>query len=511
MKIGFLFGAGAEVPYDMPSGGSFALDIFRVNTTQAKNEFKNMRSEIDSTTAYATEWLPQNYESKSIFTFGKPVFESLIKDTVEHNREKIIKIVVDLDKIGLRLVKEYRKAPFCLDVDASIVNILKKDVKNIKLSNQLQFKDAFEEGNKLFQSNYFSAMLMIYKKMDSDPQKKRELGKIITSILQLLLGALGEKVARQINDSPFAKKDDDIDLFDDLGELFQLNYSFAGVIGLNYLFEKDNEDEQLSLDNDIDVIVNFAGKLLEKIFSNVLDYKTLIDTYWHYLYCPNSEWSKFCKISIFLLTVRDYIEKQSKEVDRNKKGYYDDVQEWIDKNNNNEITIATTNYTGLIQEKISNTKIHYLNGSTNLWYDPYVNRIGNKDDLVQEEKHFLVPLLFTQSGTKPMTSIHMSKEYVDVFQSFKQSDVICSVGFGFNPDDEHINGIIRELIEDGKHLVIVAPDHQQDSEEYRDKLANKLKVTKRSNIHIILVNKERYCANGFWLDEVQNITAKFSK
>lgn len=510
MKIGFLFGAGAEVPYDMPSGGSFALDIFRANTERSKSEFRIMRSMIDSATTYASEWLPQDYETKSIFTFGKPVFESLIKDTIEHNREKIIDNIIHLDSIAKPIIKEYSDSPICVNVDSYFEDLLQRDIKNTHLSRQLKFKDAFKEGNELFQSSYFSGLLLVYKKIDSDLRLKRDLGKVITSILQLLLGALGEKVARQINDSPFAKKDDDVDLFDDLGELFQLNYSFAGVVGLNFLFEQDDRREQINYDDKLETIVNFAGKLLEKIFSNVLDYKTLIDTYWHYLYCPNSEWSKFCRISIFLLTVRDYIEKQSKEVDRNKKGYYDDVQDWIDKNKN-EITIATTNYTGLIQEKISNTKIHYLNGSTNLWYDPYVNRIGSKDDLVQEEKHFLVPLLFTQSGTKPMTSIHMSKEYVDVFQSFKQSDVICSVGFGFNPDDEHINGIIRELIEDGKHLVIVAPDYQQDSEEYRDKLANKLKVTKRSNIHIILVNKKRYCANGFWLDEVQNITAKFSK
>lgn len=29
MKVGFFFGAGAEISYGMPSGGKFALNIFK--------------------------------------------------------------------------------------------------------------------------------------------------------------------------------------------------------------------------------------------------------------------------------------------------------------------------------------------------------------------------------------------------------------------------------------------------------------------------------------------------
>ncbi|HIY01641.1 MAG TPA: hypothetical protein IAA26_07325 [Candidatus Blautia faecipullorum] len=47
MKQGFLFGAGAEIDYDMPSGGTFALDIFCQDETSAKEEFKAMRDAID--------------------------------------------------------------------------------------------------------------------------------------------------------------------------------------------------------------------------------------------------------------------------------------------------------------------------------------------------------------------------------------------------------------------------------------------------------------------------------
>lgn len=34
MKYGFLFGAGAEAAYGLPSGGKFALEIFRYDTAK---------------------------------------------------------------------------------------------------------------------------------------------------------------------------------------------------------------------------------------------------------------------------------------------------------------------------------------------------------------------------------------------------------------------------------------------------------------------------------------------
>lgn len=306
VKIGFLFGAGAEVPYNMPTGGTFALDIFRQDSSESKDEFKKMREQINSNTAYATEWLPQGYDEKNIFVFGKSVFENIIKDTVEHNRDKIINSLTNLDGLSLRTIKKIETTNNEIDINETFEKILSQPIDNVSCAQDIRLKTQFHEGDALFQSHYFSALLLIYKSANQSSYKG-ELGQIIVSILQLLLGSLGENLARQINDSPFDKKDDEIDLFDDLGELFQLNYSFAGVSGLRYLFER--KDRYPSLDSDDDIILFFAETLLESIFADVLDYKTLIDSYWHYLYCPKLEWSKFCKISIFLLTVRNYIKK----------------------------------------------------------------------------------------------------------------------------------------------------------------------------------------------------------
>lgn len=184
------------------------------------------------------------------------------------------------------------------------------------MGQTIKFSQELAKGNELFCSEYFSALLYVYKTVNfAIPAHKRSLGKIILSIIQLQLGALSEQLVRKINDNPFEKKDDDIDLFDDLGDILHLNYSGSGLIGLEYLLDK----EKVNPISDETIVLYFAQCLLKKIFSVVLDYKSLIDANWHYLYCPSAEWSKFCKISIFLLTVKNYIDKQCSKADENKK------------------------------------------------------------------------------------------------------------------------------------------------------------------------------------------------
>lgn len=100
MKYGFLFGAGAEIGYGLPSGGKFALDIFRHDVSESKKAFKNMRDSVDNTTRYASFWLPDGFKEKNISSFGKTVFQNIIKDTVEHNRESIIKRINLFDEVA---------------------------------------------------------------------------------------------------------------------------------------------------------------------------------------------------------------------------------------------------------------------------------------------------------------------------------------------------------------------------------------------------------------------------
>ena len=494
MKAGFLFGAGAEVGYGLPTGGKFALEIFRQDSSKSKLKFKENRDLIDSSTAYAANWLPDDYLSKSVGSYGKTVFESIIRDTIEHNRERIIKKLNDFDEIA-KFEEEKLNKRYAKTITAIIEEKLGKKLNNCNLKQQISFINYFEEGNKIFSSNYLSALLMIYKDKTLIPDNIRiELRKIILSIFQLQIGALGERLSKKINDGIFSKKDDEIDLFDDIGEILQLNYQSSGLSGLEYVMEARPIE---TIEDDDNAILQFARNIIENIYSSVLDYKTLIDSNWHYLYCPKEEWAKFCKINIFLHTVRTYIKDQFKSVGGySNEGYYHDLKSKIESGEIEPTTIATTNYNTFIKE-ILDTEICYLNGSTELWYDPYINRIGTKEELNAHEIHFLVPLLFTQSGTKPMTCIEMSKKYVKMYDDFKSSDLLCIIGFGFNTDDEHINGIIRTLIDiDDKHIVVIDINPDTNSE----KIAEKLKTNKLDNIHVVNIDKNRQSNDANWIE-----------
>ena len=415
MKYGFLFGTGAEYAYKLPSGGRFALDIFRQDTTESKNEFKEMRMNVDSTTPYAADWLPDNYLNKNISVFGKRVFTNIIKSTVEHRRSQIVHKVNGFDDDAKGAVKKL-KADENLDVNKAFKELLGKEVARIKLSQVIAYNDVFKDGNELFKSNYFSSLLSVYKNK-KDERDRKLLGRMILSIMQLQIGALSEGMVRNINDNLFVKKDDDIDLFEDFGELIKLNYNAAGVSGLEFLLEYPKFDAKTPYG----VVLRFAQYLLEEIYSSVLDYKAVIDAYWHYIYSPSSDWAKFCKMSIFLLTVRRYIAKSGAKADKSDpNGYYNMLQKSLRDGRFELSAIATTNYNKIIQDILGDCdQVTFLNGSVDSWYDPYLNKIGSKEELDNGEHHIIVPLIFTQSGTKPMTSISMSEKYVDLYRKWK--------------------------------------------------------------------------------------------
>lgn len=263
------------------------------------------------------------------------------------------------------------------------------------------------------------------------------------------------------------------------------------------------ENKILPLQTDADLILNFARNVIESIYASVLDYKSLIDSNWHYLYCPKEEWAKFCKINIFLLSVREYILNQlgnTSEIKSN--GYYHDLLQAVNEGRLEVTAIATTNYNVFI-EQVLQKDICYLNGSTEMWYDPYINRIGKRDTLEAKETHFLVPLIFTQSGTKPMTSIEMSKQYVKMYDDFKESDKICVVGFGFNPDDEYINGILRTLVDiDDKKLIVVDLNQGIGEDIVKERIANRLKVLNIDNLDILLVDRNRMGERENWIENI---------
>lgn len=496
-KIGFLFGAGAEISYGMPGGGKFALDIFRQPVDNAKKNLKEMRDNVNEQTEYASKWLPNDYQNKTIRSYTQRVYNSIIRDTINNNKSLIIDRINCLDDLAQQVIdKVYgmEKAKAIIAFEKDIEAELKKDVGNININQSLQYNKFFEKGNALFKSNYMSIFLEYYEKFEFENEEEKDLlGDLLKSIFQLHIGALSSEVSNSVEDSVFSKQNLDIDFFDDLGGSLNVNYQAAGISGLKLLSDK-NIDKVSN-----NKIVKFVYYIVEQIYAEVLDYKTLIDSNWHFLYLPKTEWAKFTKIAVFLYTVQSYIKEQTQKLDFTNQGYYSELKNEIENCNIDPTVIATTNYSSFIH-KIIGQKIFFLNGGIDIYYDPYMNTIIDDLDKYRDENkdnlHIVVPLLFTQSGTKPMTSIDMSERYVEFYEKLKESDAICSIGFGFNPDDEHINGIIRTLVErDNKKLYII--DYANDDvEKLRKKYATNLKISKRSNLDVIKVDANRMIENN---------------
>ena len=173
-------------------------------------------------------------------------------------------------------------------------------------------------------------------------------------------------------------------------------------------------------------------------------------------------------------------------------GYYNDL-----KDAKFELgDVATTNYSNLIEKKIDH-KVVFLNGSINEWYDPYLNIIERTSDL---NGKFKLPLIFTQSGTKPMTAVSKSCEYVDLYRNWQEMDGIIIIGFGFNKDDEHINAMLRTLVDDdNKNIYVVHKDIE------RDEVIKRLRITRNiSNINICKIDsyKTRKIGGLSWVEYI---------
>ena len=222
-----------------------------------------------------------------------------------------------------------------------------------------------------------------------------------------------------------------------------------------------------------------AQELFFTVASKFITYKGLIDGMWRYLYDPKSNWAKFTQLSCFLFAVHHYILNQAKQCS-GEHGYYEQVQQAVSKGLFTLGTSATTNYTTLIRERLfsqeeqkqlkdetyylehpNERKLAYLNGSTSFIYDPYLNDMREApqdnenwtktEQLEQLKKqkhleHFVVPLMFTQSGTKAMTVVEMNDMYASLFHSWLESDAVVLVGFNCSKDDSHINSMLRKFL-----------------------------------------------------------------
>ena len=499
MKIGLFFGAGAEIGYGLPSGGKFAIDLFRQDSTPYKIKFREQLKNIDSRSLYANSWLPRDYSKKNIFVFGKNEFTSIIESSIQYKRNEIIEKLNDFDSEFSLACKQLGIEIYKLKMKFS--KEMKKDIGEVLYDQDIKLNEKLAKDVKLFGSEYYSSALEIIRsKQDCD-----DLRRYTVAFLQLLVGAYGQDFVQSLNEELFESAPDDLPIFDDVFGMFRLEFDRVGSTALELLL---NEKRSFDISEGSSIISWFSAvsqKILENLFSIVLDYQKLIDDHFRFLFSPSTEWAKFTRMAIFMEIAHDYIIKQM-PTSIPGEGYYHDIKDLIGSGREVSV-IGTSNYNSLFQEinnqlNLPKIRVFHLNGSTKDFYNPYKNeviQINDKDSYIGEQ--ILVPFMLTQSGLKPLTSVEMSRRYVDLFDAYKDSDIIISVGFGFNKDDSHINGLFRELVEkENKKLFVVTVDPKETDQV----LKKKLRLDKNlDNVKVILVNPETRESNGtIWYDKV---------
>lgn len=505
-KLSLFFGAGAEVGYGLPSGGQFALDIFKISNEEDRENFREQIKSIDKRSQIANNWLPEDYKSKRINVFGKGDFTSLIESSLENERMNISHYLDNFDEKVTAILNEWTLNE--AEINQCFFNATNEALGSNTYGQVIKLNEKLATSVPLFNSIYFSAFLFLLEKDTSNNQLK----KIVRAFLELLIGAKGQALVSQLNEEIFTDAPDQLNVFDDLTGIFSLNYANVGQTGMEIVIE----ESPANIDNNSDPIIIFqelGRKILENIYSEAMDYQALIDSHFRYLYNPGISWAKFCRISIFLHTVRryiiDYLKADNDKIE-NGPGYYHDL---LDLQNSFDIkSIGTTNYNNFVKKILDSTSlndvpIHHLNGSTEEYYDPYKNEIINNPTEEQKKNKILVPFIFTQSGVKPLTSIKMSQKYVELYDKFSKSDIICTIGYAFNGDDGHINGLFRNLVEnEQKTLVIIHyKTDNKTSLQLKNEYQKKLRLDSSTNIDIIQVDEKRKSDDIIWHEKIKDI------
>ncbi|WP_314066464.1 hypothetical protein [uncultured Vagococcus sp.] len=492
-KIGLFFGAGAEIGYGLPAGGRFALDIFKMGKETDRDHFKELIARIDPRSQIARQWLPEGYGSRSIYVFGKGNFEEIIASSLENQKDVILTYLDAFDKGVSRVINQID------GIDEDGVRRVFEESYHLRIgdflyADRIQLNQKLTSESAIFSSPFFSAFLYMLEKTAN-----KEIHKIVLGIMELLVGSLGEHLVNELNNELVKTDNTSLNVFNDLGSLFALNYGSLGNTGLELALRESS----VSLKEDVTVeelFVEIGTRLLEDAYSQVLDYQGLIDSHFRYLYQPKVHWAKFTRIAVFLHSVQRYIQAQIPEEIPNE-GIYHDLRL---SDRYTLATIGTSNYTNLLDTLIAKElcppkKIVHLNGYLNDCYDPYRNHIYSDDGNVDPSNQLTVPFLFTQSGIKPLTAVSMSERYVDYYRDLKRCQEIGVLGYGFNGDDGHINGIFRRLVdEDHKLLHLFHYGDNLPGRDLAEVYAEKLRLTQKENLIVHLIDDLRQVQGQNW-------------
>lgn len=564
-KLAILFGAGAEQSFGLPNGGEFAISLFTQKYDSLRSE---LRQALDTITnkhprnSNYIEWL--NYTSPSInriSTFGKYDFEQVIMSSAEQKKHDIKDFLVNIDKKACSLCKK-------LIGDKSLTkNTIYEDLKKtLSLGNSdkkpiVEFNQSFSGKNDydgFFTSETISLIISTLSQahrnqIEINSSQHETLKECFRVLLFMIVITCGDELLKKLNRGIFTSENetthDYLALFE---EMFTMKYDRAA--GIIYDFIQKQRPAFEDFPDTVERFINLIHRLTFKLCSTSIDYQMLIDNYFRYIMSPKTDWAKFTKMFLFLRAAYDAITSKENTLSDEalqKNSYYKDIITEL-KNDNASVEIkalASTNYHdyyGRLVKLINESKIKdgtldeaslearfgkvmRLNGGVGEFYNPYKNSLvkrepvntaseqDHSDNLFLYQNQLVTPFFFTQSGIKPMTAIDISCLYTEMYSKFKEADIIVVIGFNFNSDDNHINTIIRDLVENHNKtlvLITVGADTKKALDDKREEVCKKLRIDPteaQDRVKVLNVDSESRVITSMpgksdlWLDYLANL------
>ncbi|RYD66893.1 MAG: hypothetical protein EOP84_30910, partial [Verrucomicrobiaceae bacterium] len=183
MRLGLFFGAGAELSYNLPSGGKVAIELFQANPSEQKQLLRAQLSDrINRGSDYATTWLPEGFWKKRIHAFGKAEFSQLIESSLEYKKAALLERLNRFDELADWALQDLSSDRETLN--KAFQTEFGRSLGEETYAQRIKLNDKLANDAPLFASEYYSAMLDALQVEGASPTLKR----YVVAFLQLLVG-----------------------------------------------------------------------------------------------------------------------------------------------------------------------------------------------------------------------------------------------------------------------------------------------------------------------------------
>ena len=377
-------------------------------------------------------------------------------------------------------------------------------------------------------------------------------------IMYMINISFGDDVKKKLKRGFFSSKNAKVqELLDEVSPIFKMDTANASSHIFDFIRKK-----QPALVKGMDVVDRFSiiiFNLSYRLCTKAIDYQMLVDSVFKYIMTPKTDWTKFTKMMLFLQAAYDAITESNHQLTidklKSEESYYRDIIQKLQKESSilKIKGLGSANYNDYygqlvkgLNEGMSDYElkerfgsISRLNGGVGEFYNPYKNSLviipndeleaeamdraednaknDNQDEMPSNNRfifnnQLITPFFFTQSGTKPITSIEISCRYADLYRNYQEADAIVVIGFNFNSDDSHINTVFRDLVENkGKRLISLSIDSDHDVDRQEKDLCKKLRIDDNEamkRVEVLIIDKNtRSLKNDkgqstLWLDYI---------